>query len=329
MVREVLRNQQEPLYHQHAHGAVHDHAHEFGARVEVPVPVGYVKETHLHQHTVLVPEQTHAAWYASIPLLGFVAKYFIPLLLGAILLGTTLYLLRRFAGRAQDIAPRVRAKAYQVREKAREEINERLPAMREKAREKLEETKEFVKEKTSGVRRRLEVDTEQRAERQATLQETIETTHVIADSNREEQLRQRIKYAEGDIAKVELAKHQAGPESAIIEDQVHVMGSRGLVQARISDAERLIGATEAEKHHRGVEVAEEENRLHTIPDQVEVEYNGIETRSRAVKVPKKIITKTTEVEIKETNKPVKKAKQTEIFEQGERVFKSVAVNDTD
>lgn len=69
--------------------------------------------------------------------------------------------------------------------------------------------------------------------------------------------------------------------------------------------------------------------MHTIPDQVDVEYSGVETRSRAAKIPKKTITKTTEVEIKEPNKPVKKAKQTEIFSEGERVLKTVSVNDTD
>jgi len=44
------------------------------------------QKTHLHQHTVLVPEQVvHTSWWAGLPLFGFISRYFLPLLIGAIL----------------------------------------------------------------------------------------------------------------------------------------------------------------------------------------------------------------------------------------------------
>lgn len=41
MVREILRDQ-EPIYHQHLHGQ--QHTHDFGGKVNIPVPAGYVRE---------------------------------------------------------------------------------------------------------------------------------------------------------------------------------------------------------------------------------------------------------------------------------------------
>jgi len=300
MVREQVQANPGQFLHQHMHNQ--QHTHEFG-RAQVPVPVGYVKETHLHAHTVLVPEETITFWS---PFATFFSRYWLPLLLGALLLGTTLYFLRKFARRAREIPQKVRG--------MKERVKERAGAMKEK-----------VKERIPNVKQRFEQDVVRREERQTTLKENIETQHKIAESNREEQIRKRIRSAESDIGRVEAMKHRSGPESAVIEDEIHTYGSREMVQNRLPEAERLIGQTELEKHQRGVETAILEDQLHTIGGVQEiqettivpeVEATYVESRTRAAKTPKRTVKSTTVVETYDDVKGKKKIRDETIMHEG-------------
>jgi len=296
MPREILHGAREFL--QHAAGFHGHNEHDYG-RAETynnvqdisnaphgQVPLGYRREVHVH--TVLVPEAGSLGFFAA-PLAWFTHNM-LPILVGALLLGTLLYVFRRYFFRAARMAKeRGRELAEIGKEKA------------QRLKYRAEDWAELGKEKAYDIKFRAEELADRGLEKAQVLKRKAQNV-AVEGRDRASELKQNIK---GRVSKTKNQMEEVDDwDRTNVYDREYYIERP--VRRRISyeDFEDTIGQVELDKHRRGVEYAEFEDDLHTADETYDdISYERpvyverrrpVSTRKRPAKVTTTVSTEVTE-----------------------------------
>jgi len=255
MPREILHGAREFIQHAagfHGHNAHsneydYNNQHDLSSASNGHVPLGYRREVHVH--TVLVPENGPLGLFSH-PMTWFMHNW-IPVLVGALLLGTLLYLLRKTFFRAARMARERGREFVEIGREKAHNLKYRAEDLAERGREKAQ----LLKRKAANVAeegrdRALEMkdNLKRRANRgQEEWEDTSDNNRYIQDQDETEDyyyerpMRRRIDADDfEDIGQVELDKHRRGPEYAEYEDEIHTANNfdEDLIQERPIYADR-------------------------------------------------------------------------------------------